>query len=84
MLYLLVVRLDEQHEKPDTDLVYEVMDDQDEMYILDIGIVLYNEQSVLVEVRDEQLVVLLVLDNRVIGGHLTNGEYGSEMLPLPD
>ncbi len=28
--------------------------------------------------------VLLVLDNRVIGGHLTNGEYGSEMLPLTD
>ena len=26
--------------------------------------------------------VLLTADDRVIGGHLTNGEYGSEMLPL--
>ena len=26
--------------------------------------------------------VLLVLDGRVIGGHLTNREYGGEMLPL--
>ncbi len=26
--------------------------------------------------------VLLVKDGRVIGGHLTNGEYGSEDLPL--
>lgn len=28
--------------------------------------------------------VLLVLDDRVIGGHLTNGEYKSEMLPLTE
>lgn len=26
--------------------------------------------------------VLLTEQNRVIGGHLTNGEYGSELLPL--
>lgn len=26
--------------------------------------------------------VLLVHDGRIIGGHLTNGEYGGEMLPL--
>lgn len=28
--------------------------------------------------------VLLVTDNRVIGGHLTNGEYKSKMLPLTE
>lgn len=28
--------------------------------------------------------VLLVKHGRVIGGHLTNGEYGSEMLPLTE
>ena len=28
--------------------------------------------------------VLLVLNNRVIGGHLTNGEYKSKMLPLTE
>ena len=28
--------------------------------------------------------VLLLIDNRVIGGHLTNGEYKSEMLPLTE
>ena len=26
--------------------------------------------------------VLLVYKNRVIGGHITNGEYGSKNLPL--
>ena len=28
--------------------------------------------------------VLLVYKNRVIGGHITNGEYGSKNLPLVD
>ena len=32
--------------------------------------------------KETPLAVLLVKDGRVIGGHLTNGEYGGEMLPL--
>lgn len=36
----------------------------------------------LVSSGEAAYAVLLVKDGRVIGGHLTNGEYGSEMLPL--
>lgn len=32
----------------------------------------------------EGYAVILVCKDRVIGGHLTNGEYGSKMLPLTD
>jgi hypothetical protein len=31
---------------------------------------------------DEKFAVLLIYNGRVIGGHLTNGEYGDENLPL--
>ena len=41
-----------------------------------------TEITVPLEKPKDNNAVLLVYKNRVIGGHITNGEYGSKNLPL--
>ena len=43
-----------------------------------------TEITVPLEKPKDNNAVLLVYKNRVIGGHITNGEYGSKNLPLVD
>ena len=43
-----------------------------------------TEITVSLEKPKDNNAVLLVYKNRVIGGHITNGEYGSKNLPLVD
>ena len=66
---------------------YEEYNELQKKIGLDLGKFIGNEVTEIIvplEKPKDNNAVLLVYKNRVIGGHITNGEYGSKNLPLVD